>query len=244
MPTQPSRMSFGVSDGAGFEYNGASPNGLFASRRHIVSRSFYGMVAELIRFNRDARELLHSGENVSLRDWLARLRYSPAFIDRLIVPQASAVWSADPGPDVVLSGALHGRVLREPWHAGLPGSPALADRDGRFALLRGGAHLAVLRAHPAGCPVADIDRDDVASASQHVVGRPSGSTRSCWRRTQIRRLRCSRTRAIASVTCSARSRTSQTRPCFTPTVRCCRGAGGRGRAGTTTWTRSRAERAP
>ena len=96
VPTQPSRMSFGVSDGAGFEYNGASLNGLFASRRHIVSRSFYGMVAELIRFNRDARELLHSGENVSLRDWLARLRYSPAFIDRLIVPQASAVWSADP----------------------------------------------------------------------------------------------------------------------------------------------------
>ena len=30
--TQASLMSFGVSDGGGFEYNGASPNGLFASR--------------------------------------------------------------------------------------------------------------------------------------------------------------------------------------------------------------------
>ncbi len=96
MPTQASRMSFGVSDGVDFEYNSASPNGLFASRNNIVKPSFHRMVADLVRFNRDARELLCGDEDPSLCEWLARQRYSRAFVERLIVPQASAVWSADP----------------------------------------------------------------------------------------------------------------------------------------------------
>ncbi len=94
--TQASRMSFGVSDGANFEYNGASPNGLFATRSKLIDPSFHRMIADLVRFNRDARELLASEEDPSLCDWLAQQRYSSAFVERLIVPQASAVWSADP----------------------------------------------------------------------------------------------------------------------------------------------------
>jgi predicted NAD/FAD-binding protein len=59
------------------------------------------MVADLGRFNRAARELLASpgmapDDGPSLGDWLERQRFSRPFIDRLIVPQASAVWSADP----------------------------------------------------------------------------------------------------------------------------------------------------
>ncbi len=96
VPAQPSQMSFGVSDGVDFEYNGASPNGLFASRRHLVTPSFHRMIADLARFNRDARRLLTSEENPSLGEWLAQRRYSRVFVERLIVPQASAVWSADP----------------------------------------------------------------------------------------------------------------------------------------------------
>ena len=39
---QPSTMSFGVSDGLGdFEYSGASPNGLFANRRHLLTPWFH-----------------------------------------------------------------------------------------------------------------------------------------------------------------------------------------------------------
>ncbi len=96
VPTQPSQMSFGVSDGVDFEYNGASPNGLFANRGHVITPSFHRMIADLARFNRDARRLLASEENPSLREWLAAQRYSRVFVERLIVPQASAVWSADP----------------------------------------------------------------------------------------------------------------------------------------------------
>ena len=95
VPTQASPMSFGVSDGLDFEYSAASPNGLFASRRNMIRPSFHRMLAELVRFNREARELLAGDEDPSLRDWLAERRYSRDFVERLIVPQASAVWSAD-----------------------------------------------------------------------------------------------------------------------------------------------------
>jgi predicted NAD/FAD-binding protein len=96
--TQRSDMSFGVSDRAlDFEYNGASPNGLYAQRRHLVTPWFQRMVADLVRFNREARTLLaSSGPGPSLRAWLEERRYSRAFVERLIVPQAAAVWSADP----------------------------------------------------------------------------------------------------------------------------------------------------
>ncbi|HEY2767037.1 MAG TPA: FAD-dependent oxidoreductase, partial [Solirubrobacteraceae bacterium] len=95
---QPSTMSFSVSDTAGdFEYCGASPNGLFAKRAHLLTPWFHRMIADLVRFNRAARELL-AGESdgPSLGQWLEQQAFSRAFIDRLIVPQAAAVWSADP----------------------------------------------------------------------------------------------------------------------------------------------------
>jgi len=96
--SQRSTMSFSVSDGMGdFEYSSASPSGLFAKRAHLLTPWFHRMVADLGRFNRAARELLDDrAEDVSLADWLERHRFSRAFIERLIVPQASAVWSAPP----------------------------------------------------------------------------------------------------------------------------------------------------
>ena len=95
--SQPSTMSFSVSDGTGgFEYNSASPSGLFARRAHLVTPHFHRMLADLVRFNREARELVDSDDDVSLGHWLERKRFSRAFVDWLIVPQAAAVWSADP----------------------------------------------------------------------------------------------------------------------------------------------------
>jgi predicted NAD/FAD-binding protein len=99
--SQPSTMSFSVSDGRGdFEYNGSSPNGLYAKRAHLVTPWFQRMIADLVRFNRAARALARDtepdGREVSLGHWLERHRFSRPFIERLIVPQAAAVWSAEP----------------------------------------------------------------------------------------------------------------------------------------------------
>ena len=95
---QPSAMSFSVSDGRGdFEYSSGSPNGLFAKRAHLLAPAFHRMVVDLGRFNRAARRLLsEQSEDPSLGDWLERQRFSRAFVERLIVPQVAAVWSADP----------------------------------------------------------------------------------------------------------------------------------------------------
>ena len=99
VPSQPSDMSFGVSDGRGdFEYASHSLNGLFANRSHLLSASFMRMLAEVPRFQRAAAALLRSGDDrISLRGWLREQRFSSRFVERLIVPQAAAVWSADPG---------------------------------------------------------------------------------------------------------------------------------------------------
>jgi predicted NAD/FAD-binding protein len=89
-------MSFGVSDGKDFEYASTSPNGLYARRAHLLSPRFQRMIADVPRFQRRARELLASGESPSLREWLASLELSDGFVERVIVPQAAAVWSAHP----------------------------------------------------------------------------------------------------------------------------------------------------
>ncbi len=94
---QPSEMSFSVSDADAFEYSSSSPNALFANRRHLVTPAFHHMVRDLRRFQRAARMLLEEADDrLSLRDWLEEQRFSSEFIDRLIVPQVSAVWSAAP----------------------------------------------------------------------------------------------------------------------------------------------------
>src|SRR3954469_5207119 len=94
---QPSDMSFAVSDTRGdFEYASTSPNGLFAKRAHLASPTFHRMVRDVRRFQRDAHALLQSDDDPSLAQWLEDNNCSRAFVDRLIVPQAAAVWSADP----------------------------------------------------------------------------------------------------------------------------------------------------
>jgi predicted NAD/FAD-binding protein len=98
-PSQPSSMSFAVSDESGdFEYSSTSANGLFANRAHLAKPWFHRMLADVVRFQRAGRALLASTANQgpSLGHWVEELRFSRPFIDRLIVPQASAVWSADP----------------------------------------------------------------------------------------------------------------------------------------------------
>ncbi len=95
--SQPSHMGFSVADGRGrFEYSG-TPWGLFARPAHLLSPSFLGMLRDWRRFNREARALIGmNGTAPSLGHWLEQQGFSRHFVERLIVPQAAAVWSADP----------------------------------------------------------------------------------------------------------------------------------------------------
>lgn len=94
--SQPTDMSFSVRcEQTGLEYNGTSLNSLFAQRRNLLRPSFYRMVRDILRFNRESLELLEGpGPGPSLGTYLERNRYSPSFIRHYIIPMAGAIWSA------------------------------------------------------------------------------------------------------------------------------------------------------
>jgi uncharacterized protein len=97
--SQDSIMSFSVRDDAsGLEYNGSSLNTLFAQRSNLLRPSFLGMIREIVRFNREAPELLgRPEEEITLGTFLDRGNYGRAFVDRYIVPMGAAIWSTNPG---------------------------------------------------------------------------------------------------------------------------------------------------
>lgn len=96
--TQASAMSFSVrNDAAGLEYNGTTINTLFAQRRNLLRPSFLAMVRDILRFNREAPQLLHQGGGeLPLGELLHRQRYGRPFIDHYIIPMGAAIWSTSP----------------------------------------------------------------------------------------------------------------------------------------------------
>jgi uncharacterized protein len=96
--TQPTHMSFSIKgEDEDFEYSG-TPRGLVSQPRNLISPRFQRMILELLRFNRELRQMLahEHPSSESLGDFLQRRRFSRAFVRQLIVPQACAVWSAGP----------------------------------------------------------------------------------------------------------------------------------------------------
>ena len=93
---QPSQMSFSVrNETSGLEYNGTSLNSLFAQRRNLFKPSFYGMIRDILRFNKQSVALLNSDDEIKLGDYLLNNGYKPAFINEYIVPMGAAIWSTD-----------------------------------------------------------------------------------------------------------------------------------------------------
>ena len=99
VPTQVSNMSFGVSmDDGALEYSGTGISGVFGQPRNLIRPRFWSMLADLLRFYRQApidTDLI-DGENFSLGDYLKMGKYGEAFRDDHLLPMASAIWSASP----------------------------------------------------------------------------------------------------------------------------------------------------
>jgi predicted NAD/FAD-binding protein len=93
---QSSNMSFSLRDErSGLEYNGTNLNTLFAQRLNALRPSFLRMIADILRFNRQSRELLAGDDDtLTLGDYLERHRYSRAFREQYIVPMGMSIWSA------------------------------------------------------------------------------------------------------------------------------------------------------
>jgi len=93
-----SEMSFSVKCGrTGLEYNGTTLNSLFAQRRNLLRPSFWRMIRDILRFNREAPELLApDAAEVSLGQYLRANNYSRQFVDHYLIPMGAAIWSAAP----------------------------------------------------------------------------------------------------------------------------------------------------
>jgi predicted NAD/FAD-binding protein len=95
--TQPSDMSFAVScRRTGFEYSSHGVRGFFAQPSNALRPGHYRLLAEILRFNREAPRILSDprGVNMTLADFLESGRYDAELTERYLLPMASAVWSA------------------------------------------------------------------------------------------------------------------------------------------------------
>ena len=100
---RPSDMSFSyISEASGCHYASHSLNGLFAQRRNLGNPGHIYMLLEILRFNQAARRGLRRGSlaNLSLGEFIQRLKMSRRFRTRYIVPMAAAIWSA-PDADIM-----------------------------------------------------------------------------------------------------------------------------------------------
>ncbi|WP_421206691.1 NAD(P)/FAD-dependent oxidoreductase [Aeromonas enteropelogenes] len=97
---QPAEMSFSVKSPQGLEYNGHNLDTLFAQRSNLLSPRFYGFVAEILRFNREARawlvdhQTLDAGSELTLGDFLQAGEFSDYFARHYILPMGAAIWSS------------------------------------------------------------------------------------------------------------------------------------------------------
>ena len=116
IPSHETSMSFSVRcDAANLEYNGSSLNGLFAQRRNLLRPSFYRMIRDILRFNRDAPELVLKSpafDETPVGEFLSRLlrpvSASPNTPQRIIV--------ASPGSGTGIIPACQGVMFPESPH--------------------------------------------------------------------------------------------------------------------------------
>jgi predicted NAD/FAD-binding protein len=174
--TQPSDMSFSVSDvTSGLEYRGTNLNTIFAQRRNLLKPSFVRMLADIVRFNREARALLDTATDAgrtdpgeSLDDFLARGRYSRMFVEQFVVPLGASIWSADPRTFTAFPAVAYAHFMDNHGLLNLRGMPEWRTVSGgsyRYveAITRPFADRIRL-----GTPVQKVRRDDRADTVEIV----------------------------------------------------------------------------
>jgi len=101
VPDEDTDMSLSVSldGGRTVEWNSDGINGLFANRKQAFKPSFYTMVQDMIRFNKEAASILVLPEDdprkhVTTGQYLRNNNYSEAFGKYYLLPMMAALWSA------------------------------------------------------------------------------------------------------------------------------------------------------
>jgi len=103
VPTARSDMSFSVQvpgaalGGGVLEWSGSSLATVFAQRRNLLRPRFWGMLQELLRFNRLCTAIAESGEEGALQqplgEFLTHHGFGAAFRDWYFLPMLGCIWS-------------------------------------------------------------------------------------------------------------------------------------------------------
>jgi predicted NAD/FAD-binding protein len=142
VPTIPSDMSFSVQvPGAGalgagaLEWSGSNLATVFAQKRNLLRLHFWGMLSELLRFNRLCTALADSGQELTLAqplgEFLDQHGFGAAFRHWYFLPMMGCIWSCP--TDQMLRFPVATMVSFLPQPRPHPGAKpaAVAHRGGR-----------------------------------------------------------------------------------------------------------------
>lgn len=94
VPITASDMSFGASiDNGWLEYGTQEFSNILAQKRNFLRPAFWGMVADILRFNRTAGSYLLSDPSFTLGNCLDELRMRPWFRQYFLLAMGGAIWS-------------------------------------------------------------------------------------------------------------------------------------------------------
>lgn len=164
VPVARSDMSFSVSmRKPDLEWAGSDLNTVFAQRSNLLRPSMWRMIADILRFNREATEMATRGSapDITLGDYLHMAGYGAVFRDRYLLPMAAAIWSC---PTHTMLDYPLATFVRFCHNHGLV---QIFDRP-QWMTVRGGAREYVRRMLPA---IADTRLD---SPVEHVSRDASG----------------------------------------------------------------------
>ncbi len=95
---QATEMSFSVHNcQTGLEYNGHNLNTLFAQRRNLLRPQFWGLVKDILRFNKQCKSIFEKQQYQSgytLGAFLTENNFSDFFAEHYILPMGAAIWSS------------------------------------------------------------------------------------------------------------------------------------------------------
>lgn len=94
VPIVKSDMSFGASIKNGWlEYGTQNLTNMFAQKSNLFSRSYLGMISDILKFNATARRYLDADETLTLGQCLDEMKLGAWFRDYYLLAMGGAIWS-------------------------------------------------------------------------------------------------------------------------------------------------------
>ncbi|MEK9726697.1 MAG: FAD-dependent oxidoreductase [Candidatus Margulisiibacteriota bacterium] len=83
-----------------YAYSSDFPNGIFSTKKNIISPSFYYFLYQILKYNRVAQKFKNDiEENTTILDFLNDHEFNQKFINEYVLPMGAAIWST-PATDI------------------------------------------------------------------------------------------------------------------------------------------------